>query len=161
MRERPAARLFGLDEDNRLLLFRYDWTLRDPKVVTHWTTPGGALDDGETYEEAAHRELFEETGLKVTVGEPVFHRTAQFQMGTGEWVNAEERYYIIRTSCFEIPRERIDHPTSTIKKNYRWWKLDELQQSEDVIYPEQLADVIVQLCSRPEHMNKLGPIVFS
>lgn len=153
MRDRPAARLFVFDEHNRLLLFRYDWTVRDPKVATHWTTPGGALDAGETYEEAAQRELLEETGLNVTVSEAVFHRTAQFQMGSGEWVKAEERYYVVRTSCFEVPRELMVHPASTIKKSYRWWSVEELQKSEEIIYPEQLADVVAQLCGRLEAME--------
>jgi 8-oxo-dGTP diphosphatase len=30
-----------------------------------WTMPGGKLDFGETFEEAAYREVFEETGIKI------------------------------------------------------------------------------------------------
>lgn len=30
-----------------------------------WTMPGGKLDFGETFEEAARREVFEETGMKL------------------------------------------------------------------------------------------------
>ncbi|MES0867950.1 NUDIX hydrolase [Pseudovibrio sp. SCP19] len=147
MRERPAARLFVIDEADRILLFRYDWTRRDPKIATHWTTPGGALDPGETFEQAARRELLEETGLEVELDKDVFRRSAQFQMGSGEWVQAHERYYLVRTQRFEIARDRLDHPTSKIIKSYKWWALDELHQSEEIIYPEQLAKVVSQFLS--------------
>lgn len=30
-----------------------------------WSTIGGAMEPGESFEETAHRELFEETGLKI------------------------------------------------------------------------------------------------
>jgi len=33
----------------------------------HWEMPGGRIEEGETSEEAAHREFLEETGMGVTL----------------------------------------------------------------------------------------------
>lgn len=37
-----------------------------------WSVPGGRLELGETLQEAAEREVFEETGLTVQAGEPLY-----------------------------------------------------------------------------------------
>lgn len=49
--------------DGKLLVMR---RAADDFLGGHYGMPGGGVDDGETLIEAARRELFEETGLKIT-----------------------------------------------------------------------------------------------
>lgn len=54
-------------EDERILLVRHEKYGR-----SYWVLPGGGMDFGETLEEAAVRELKEETNLDITVDKLVF-----------------------------------------------------------------------------------------
>jgi 8-oxo-dGTP diphosphatase len=59
-----------ISEDSKILLCRLG------EGMVHkgqWTLPGGGQDFGETLEETVHREVFEETGLKVKVGPLISH----------------------------------------------------------------------------------------
>ena len=64
--KRKRAAVIVIDKEHILLLKRH----RDGKDF--YAIPGGTLDEGESYKEAAIRELKEETTLDVVVDKPLF-----------------------------------------------------------------------------------------
>ncbi|HTO39702.1 MAG TPA: NUDIX domain-containing protein, partial [Rhizomicrobium sp.] len=78
MRERQTARVLLIRPDKRLLLVRFEDPRVLPKFRNFWATVGGAIEEGESVEQGALREIEEETGLTdvrlgpvVWYGEPV------------------------------------------------------------------------------------------
>lgn len=55
--------IFNADKTQVLLCKREDFRV--------WVTPGGGVEDGESLEEAAIRETFEETGFRIAIDRPV------------------------------------------------------------------------------------------
>lgn len=53
---------------NRVLLIKRG----QPPNKNQWAIPGGRIQLGETLQQAAEREILEETGIRIKAGEPVF-----------------------------------------------------------------------------------------
>jgi len=134
---RPAARLLVIDPQGRLLLFRFTPTDRPP----FWVTPGGAVDRGESFEEAARRELLEETGLDRDPGPCVAVRHVQFVTLQGIEVDAEERYYAVSVDALEIDTAGHTDLEREVMLTHRWFTPDELSALDEAWFPVDLHDI--------------------
>ena len=142
-RARPAARLLILDPADRVLLFRVeDASFRDPVL---WLTPGGGLEGDETYEQAAIRELTEETGIDAPLGPCVWVRRHTFAF-QGRWYDQCERFFVVRAPSATTSSERWTDIERDVIKAHRWWSLDELARSDPasdgVFVPRRLAELL-------------------
>lgn len=107
--ERNIAGAFVFSSDNKVLLGKagvYDG---------QWVVPGGGIEEGESELEAARREVLEESGVDINLGEitPVQEDRlgeSEKELPTGERVLVKMRFFdfIVR---MPIPAEEI-HPVA-------------------------------------------------
>jgi 8-oxo-dGTP diphosphatase len=143
MRRRPSSRLLVIDQSDRVLLFRFVFKNGALAGRDYWVTPGGTLEANETFEEAARRELFEETGIVVdTVGEAVAEQEFVMQMPSGGRVIAEERFFLIRATGHELSRDQWTSLEKEVMTESRWWLVTELALATTQIFPENLVEIL-------------------
>ncbi len=134
-----------VDRTDRTLLLRGGDPARPG--LRWWFTPGGGLDDGETPAEGAARELFEETGLRVTpaeLGEPVWHQVTQFSYNNRRY-RQEQEFFLFRVPEWQVDTAGFDPEEQASIDDHRWWSVAELETTAETIFPEELPDLLRRL----------------
>lgn len=125
-----------LDSGGAVLLVRYE-----ENGSSYWVPPGGALEAGEGYRQAATRELAEETGLLAAIGDELWERRFNLSMAS-ETVDQIERYFLVRVGA---ARPDVHNSSSESIVEHRWWDRNELARSGETIYPEHLVDNLTRI----------------
>lgn len=100
------------------------------------------MKSGETFEQAAIRELSEESGIYVDdVGQSLTERTFEMTLPSGELVLANERFYLIKVADEAISTSGWTENEKTVIDDYHWWDLNELRNTDDVVYPSNIPDI--------------------
>lgn len=154
-RIRRAVRGLMIDPTDRILLAR----LRFADGFDGWVLPGGGIEPGESHREALTRELTEETGVPdVFMGPALWEVTSIVPgMDGGRWDGQHNVAYLVPCHAFDVA------PTMTEAElaeeglvDLRWWTLDELQTTDAVLRPVELADLFAKVLEHgapPEAWN--------
>lgn len=142
---RETARVLLIDPQKRVFLLK---THFDPEVQlpARWLTPGGGIDPGETPIEAAARELFEETGLRVTeaeLGEQIWKQSGTWLWGDG--VNSHsyvDYFFQLEVEGFELDDSDWTEDERRDILEFRWWTVPDLIASGEIVGPHGLAEFL-------------------
>lgn len=132
-----------MDRLDRLLLF--DGIVPNRARTRLWCPPGGALRPDETFEEAALRELAEETGIRdVALGPCVWRREHVFEMFE-RWYAADERYFLARVGAAEVDGSGREAVEAGLILGHRWWTAAEIAASPETFVPRRLGELLPPL----------------
>lgn len=163
---RHAARVIIISQDGYTLLMQghdsynpnYKW----------WFTVGGGLEEGETLIAAAQREVYEETGYKVSESQlkgPVIERDALFKF-TDRDRRQIEHIFLLQTKRFTVDNSRWTQLEQNVIDRLEWVPISSLKElgKKTNVFPPQLIEVISALhdngwdgiCVKIDEYNKNG-----
>ena len=133
---RRAMRVLLVDDGHRLLLFRDS----DPGLtpVPHWwITPGGGVEPGEQDTEAAVREVFAETGFRVTPEDLVGPLATRVVVhGYSDVVTTQdELFWFVQVPSFEVNTVGHTEQELLTMTDHHWWTRDELATTTEEVWP--------------------------
>lgn len=151
--ERRAVRVVVHDGAGRILLLRTR-DLTAPELGDWWELPGGGIDAGETYLDAALRELREEAGIIATanqVGPPAWRRTASFRYRHYRRLQHE---VVVRVALDGVgppvsDAERLDYEKEDFF-DFQWWTVADIQASVARFYPGRLPSLLASFLEGQE-----------
>lgn len=148
MKIRKSARAIVINSKNQMFLFQYMFDyLEDSKAI--WITPGGSLEEGESFVDALKREVYEELGVQLTKECPeVYYRNPIYTLQSGEKVQSVEKFFLV---VLDENTFSFDHWTESEKKRMRagkWWSVEEIEKSEEEFFSKDVVRILKELSGR-------------
>lgn len=145
---RFASRILLFDRSGRILLFLDEFP--DLPGLGKWITPGGGVDPGESTHEAAVRELFEETGLRVDeLGDVVHSLEFAVQRASARHTFSHWDFFVhVVEEAFEPSREHWTAEEHLTVQDWRWWDPADLASIRDDLAPRSLPELAARFRPR-------------
>ncbi|MDQ3910219.1 MAG: NUDIX domain-containing protein [Actinomycetota bacterium] len=150
---RRAARVILLDENERVLLAKFEYGGK-----RWWAAPGGGLEDGETHEQAARREIAEETGHVLGLLGPWVRTREHVFRFEGRLYRQVERYFVAHVPAFDPLSRELGAEAAKAFSGLRWWTPAELEEAEETFAPIDLPTLVRMLVEGgpPEQPIEVG-----
>jgi 8-oxo-dGTP pyrophosphatase MutT (NUDIX family) len=137
---RNAVRVLLLNEDKLLLMCVEDFdisTIEGVRNKRFWCTIGGKIEEGESIERAAIREIFEETGIPkeaVELGPIVWFGEVDLML-KGTLTCMKETFIVAKTKQSDVFLHMPTSDEQEVVKKLVWFSLADIKNSNEIIFP--------------------------
>ena len=140
-----GVRVIIVDSEKRILMLKQCHENRDI-----WMVPGGAIEEGENAEQAAIREVKEETGLDAKIKGLIWHVEEVSEKRGQRFVN----FFLaeIEGGQLNLGSDPERNEDEQVMKELCFMSKEELQGLH-VLYPEYLKDEFWEFCNRIESIK--------
>lgn len=151
MKDHKSVRILLINKKKELLLMK----AHDPSTTRtdgkyngdFWFLVGGQIEPGENLNQTTKRELFEETGLKeedYKIGPLVW--TGDFELIlSGAPRRMKQKFIIVKTKKDKVSTKNFTENEKKVVKEMRWFSLEEIISSKEIIYPINLKEKLEDL----------------
>jgi 8-oxo-dGTP pyrophosphatase MutT (NUDIX family) len=104
-----------------------------------WVTIGGGIESGEGEREAAVRELWEETGIRVDPNDlrgPLASEYVEFAWALWD-IEQHQSYYVVDVEDTAVTFAHLEEVEVATTLDYRWWSLDDLRDTTEHVLDNQ------------------------
>ena len=149
---RVSIKVILLNQDNEILLLHAD----DPKTKNpsgkyngpFWFLAGGQIEEGESLQKAAFREIYEEVGIEkenIKLGPVVWFGECDLILNR-ILTHIKQTFIVAKTKKKEVLFTNLTDSEKAILKKMKWWTLEELKNTKEIVYPvllpKYLPDII-------------------
>ena len=117
-----CASAYTIDFENKKVLLMYN------KKLDKWLQPGGHIEGKETPEEAAIRETFEETGIKIKIIGPTFDNNKFQPIATERYINKVGDMIDIQFLAIPETKELLNDENNKTM----WFSIEDLENEESI-----------------------------
>lgn len=143
----PTLRIGGrallIDPAGRVLLIHERF-----EDGTHWLTPGGGLEPGELPWQAAIREVFEETGIVISLDDdsPEVLTTRRLWSWRHLSFDQTDHFFAVPvpSGLSVVPKALTEVENQTLI-GHGWWTADQLRATVEQVVPAGLAQLLDEL----------------
>lgn len=162
MEQRHSIKIILLNQANEILLMGTDdkniKNLDGTYGGKFWQLIGGAIEQGETPEVAAKRELFEETSLTDVQWKNIIWKGELDLVMHGVPTHIFQQFILARTLTNEVSLDNLAGEEVGTVTSLKWFSLSDIENSAEIIYPKLLAQYLRPIIEGkiPQNPLKIG-----